>query len=755
MKKTISKDPHLDREKTRYENPIPSREFILDTIANAKRKPNHVRLCKVFALEDPEQQDALLWRLKAMLRDQQLHRTRKGIYTTKTAKRTLTGTIQANPKGYGFVMVDDKQTPDIFIDNVQMRQVFDGDSVRVNILHEDSGKRLEGEITEVIERKTRDLVGTYRITPSGAFVVPDQPRLTHWIVCDQTKHNGHLLQDGDKVAIELTAYPTLTTKPHGKIVRYFGHESQADILVELALRTFDIPAVWPTEVEQQAQACGDSPSAHDKAQRLDLRDKPFVTIDGATAKDFDDAVYGEKKRAGGWRVWVAIADVSHYVRVGSALDAQASKRSTSVYFPQTVVPMLPSALSNGLCSLNPDQDRLVLVCEMTISAQGRISGYVFYEATIRSHARLTYDQAHAFLQSGAEQTQSWHASVRCLYDVYHVLQTQRESRGAIAFESSETAITFNADGSIKHIDRITRNDAHKLIEECMLAANVCAARFLSTYNMTGLYRTHEGPSDKKLSVLREFLKARGLPFSANKKPTVNDYHALSLAIVGRKDQSIIETMMLRSMSTALYECSNRGHFGLAYPNYTHFTSPIRRYPDLLVHRAIKSMIYDTKPCVNIRRFDGAKSSKPNQYRYSPTALRNLAAHASMAERRADDASRDVDASLKCLYLKPCVGQSFKAKAVYLGSFGMYVMLLDVLVEAVVPIHRLGDDYFQFDEAKQHYVGERTRQTIRLGDTIDVIVEQVDLASREIKCMLPSSKNSGQKHVKKRRKSRKK
>jgi ribonuclease R len=506
--------------------------------------------------------------------------------------------------------------------------------------------------------------------------------------------------------------------------------------IDVAIRSHDIPWEWPDEVVDEAGRLEAEPLEEDKQHRVDLRDLAFVTIDGEDARDFDDAVYCEKRRGGwrGWRLWVAIADVSHYVRPGSALDEEAAKRGNSVYFPERVVPMLPEALSNGLCSLKPEVDRLAMVCEMDISQKGNLEGYRFYESIIHSHARLTYTQVGEVLEKGShpEVDKRRVPDLKRLHDLYKTLLGARDKRGAIDFDTVETRIIFDEQRKIEAIVPVVRNDAHKLIEECMLSANVAAARFFDEHKLPILFRVHEGPGEQKLENLRGFLGELGLDLRGGDEPTPSDYRELLAQVEGREDTSVIQTMLLRSLSQAVYQPENKGHFGLHYPAYAHFTSPIRRYADLLVHRGIRHVVRSKIKSKQVQRVKGAEAISVKQiFPYDERAMVVHGEHCSMTERRADDATRDVQAWLKCEYLQDHVGDEFDGVIAAVTSFGLFVELADLYIEGLVHISALPGDYYNFDAAKQRLVGERSGRSFQLGGKVEVQVARVDLDDKKI------------------------
>jgi ribonuclease R len=547
--------------------------------------------------------------------------------------------------------------------------------------------------------------------------------------------------DGQFVTVQIVEYPTHRTVAIGQVTEVLGDYLAPGMEIDVAIRNFDIPHVWPAAVELEASRIDPVVLETDKAGRVDLRQLPLVTIDGEDARDFDDAVYCEKRR-GGYRLIVAIADVSHYVQPGSALDAEALKRGNSVYFPQQVVPMLPEVLSNGLCSLNPKVDRLCMVCDMNISLAGRITAHKFYEGVMYSHARLTYTKVSALLEEPdselGRQVAREHGDVvepvQRLHELFKILRASREKRGALDFESNETRIIFSKDRKIEKIVPVVRNQAHMLIEECMLAANVCAAEFVSSHELPALYRNHEGPRDEKLSKLRTYLGALGIPFTTGKKPQPSDFQAVLERIQERPDTHIIQTMLLRSLTQAVYSPNNLGHFGLAYEAYAHFTSPIRRYPDLLLHRVIRARLRTEHTMMQamgdkIRRMRGNTAADAGM----PDTAKMLAfgEHCSMTERRADEATRDVMAWLKCEYMQDRVGEEFDGVISAVTSFGIFVELTDIYVEGLVHISRLQGDYYDFDAAMQKLVGSRSGTQFALGDTVRVKVAAVNLDERKM------------------------
>ncbi len=630
------------------------------------------------------------------------------------------GRVQGHPDGYGFLIRDDGK-PDCFIGARQMHKVLHGDRVMAREIGVDRRGRCEVAIVEVLERANATVVGRLRRDYGILVVEPEDRRISQPLLVAPDGAGEAL--PGQVVVVEIVAQPSRAAQPVARILEVLGSYADPGMEIEIALRKHRLPYRFGPEAEEEAARFGPAPEARDLRGRTDLRSLALVTIDGENARDFDDAVWCEaiSKRArgadraagnGGFRLVVAIADVSHYVHPASALDKEALERGNSVYFPRRVIPMLPEALSNGLCSLNPDVDRLCVVCDMTIGARGRLDSHTFYPAVMRSRARLTYTRVAAFLDGDREGlTPEVTANLDALQRVYAALAQARSRRGAIDFDTIETELVFNEERKIERIVKVQRNDAHRLIEECMLAANVSASVFLKRNRHPMLYRVHEGPTPEKLAAAREFLGDFGLQLGGGDEPKAADYARLLATIKDRPDAQLLQTVLLRSLQQAVYSPDNAGHFGLAYESYTHFTSPIRRYPDLLVHRAVKAVL--------------AKK------RYSPGDWAALGAHCSMTERRADEATRDVVNWLKCYYMRDRIGEHFDATVSAVTGFGIFVALDEIYVEGLVHISELGSDYFHFDAARHLLRGERTRRRFRLGDRVGVKLVRVDLEQMRI------------------------
>ncbi len=738
-KKGKTADPHAAREAANYKNPIPSRELILELLTEAEKPLAHNNIAKALGLAEPEQVDALRKRLRAMERDGQLMVNRRGAYCLVDKMHLLHCRVQGHRDGYGFAMPLG-EGEDVYLSARQMHFVFDGDEVLVQITGEDRRGRLEGKVVEVLQRKHTLVVGRYQEESGIGFVIPDNGRLTQQILIPP-KEKGRV-RPGQIVTVEITDYPTRKLGAKGRIAEVLGDHLDPGLEIDVAIRSHGIPWEWPDEVLKEAASLEAEPLEEDKQHRVDLRKLAFVTIDGEDARDFDDAVYCEEIKAGAWRLWVAIADVSHYVSPGSALDQEATLRGNSVYFPARVVPMLPEALSNGLCSLKPAVDRLAMVCEMELSAAGVLAKYRFYEAVIHSHARLTYTQVGEVLEQGAhpEVDQQRVVDLLRLHKLYGVLRAARDRRGAIDFETVETRIVFDEHRKIDAIVPVVRNDAHKLIEECMLCANVATARFYDANKLPTLYRVHEGPGEEKLEGLRKFLGELGLDLGGGLKPTPVHYQQLLQQIADRADAHVIQTMLLRSLSQAVYQPENKGHFGLHYEAYAHFTSPIRRYPDLLVHRGIRHLIRSRGKARGVLRIEGAESIPVKQiFPYDIHAMVVQGEHCSITERRADDATREVEAWLKCEYLQEHVGDEFNGVISAVTSFGLFVELEDLYIEGLVHITALPGDYYNFDKAHQRLTGERSGRSFQLGGTVRVQVARVDLDDRKIDLELIEAK----------------
>jgi ribonuclease R len=750
----VQDDPHAAREAERYENPIPSREYILKHLEELGTPASHLELCTALLLFDAVAQDALLRRLIAMTRDGQLISNRRGVFGLVDRMSLIKGKVVGHKDGYGFVATDGGKDEDLYLGPQEMRKVFDGDTVLAKVSNVDRRGRREGRIVEVLERKHTQIVGRYYEEAGIGVVVPHNKRITQEILIPAKKHKK--ANDGDYVVVELTQFPHEHRKAMGEVVEVLGDISKPGMEIEVALRVHDIRHEWPPAVTAEMQGFPAAVQPQDLTNRIDLRALPFVTIDGEDAKDFDDAVYCEKVRGKGFVLYVAIADVSHYVKLDTALDREAQLRGNSVYFPGFVVPMLPEHLSNGLCSLKPKEDRLVMVCELNIDKAGQISEYNFYEGVIHSHARLTYTEVAAMLQTpktDIELTLQQRISnkysallphLQSLYSLYKVLLDARSQRGALDIETIETRLIFSEQRRVKEIVPVERNDAHKLIEECMLCANVAAADLLKTANQPTLYRVHEGPNEEKLDNLYQFLRSLGISVPRKAKPTPKDYQLILQRLAVRPDRHLLQSLVIRSLMQAQYQPENLGHFGLGFDAYAHFTSPIRRYPDLLVHRGIRYLVRNPKQKTGVRRDGKAPAlKKADIYPYTSGELVTLGTQLSQSERKADAASWDVIAWLKCDYMQAKIGEEFPGIISKVTNFGLFVELKDVYVEGLLHVTALTNDYYHFDEVTHTLTGERSGQAFRLGDEVRVVVSHVNVEDRKIDLQLVGDvKNKG-------------
>ncbi len=713
-KKKHARDPYADREAAKYEHPLPSREYILQVMEEEGAPVGVERLWKLLDIRKGER-EVLDRRLNAMERDGQILRNRKGALCLAEKIHLIPGTVQGHPDGFGFC-IPDAGGEDLFLSPREMTKVLHGDRVMVRQSGVDRRGRPEGKIVEVLDRVNRRLVGRLLREAGVVLVAAEDRRISQDILIPPGQDMG--ARSSQVVMVELIEQPSAYAQPIGRVVEILGNYADPGMEIEIALRKHHLPYEFSAAAIRQTEQYPPTVQPQDWARRIDLRELPLITIDGETARDFDDAVFCEPQGKG-WRLVVAIADVSFYVKPGESLDRDAFERGNSVYFPRRVIPMLPEALSNGLCSLNPEVERLCMVCDMQIDARGEIRRYRFYPSVMRSRARMTYTRVYDMIVNPQGETARQYAwllpHVQHLDALYRILAKAREKRGAIEFETIETLMIFNDQGKIERIVPSGRNDAHRLIEECMLAANVCASDFLKEHGHPALYRIHEGPTPEKLEKLRGFLAEFGLPLGGGDTPHAKDYCKLMERIQGRPDEQLLQTVLLRSMQQAVYSPDNVGHFGLAYEHYTHFTSPIRRYPDLLIHRAIKAVLEDKK--------------------YRAGDWHALGMHCSMTERRADDATRDVELWLKCYYMQDKVGECFTGTVAGVTGFGLFVALDEVYVEGLLHVTELGNDYFHFDSVRHEMVGERTGLRYRLGDRLRVKVARVDMESSKIDFVL--------------------
>lgn len=713
--KNKSTDPFYHREKEKYEHPIPSREFILQVLSEFNKPVSFKQLADKLTIENPPEQEALTFRLKAMMRDGQLMQDRKGRFCLLNRVTLQRGHVFGHPDGYGF-FIPELSGDDWVLSAREMRGVMHGDLVLAYPMGFDKRGRIEAKVHEVIEHANASVVGRFFVEQGVGMVIPDNKRLTQDVTILPEGFNG--AKHGQVVLAEIIAFPSKRNQAIGQIIHVLGDHMAPGMEIEIAIHAYHLPVKWHEDVLTEASKIPLHVSEADIEGRTDLRHLPFVTIDGEDAKDFDDAVYCELTPKGDYRLFVAIADVSHYVQPAYPLDQEASRRGNSVYFPGQVIPMLPEALSNGICSLNPQVDRLCMVAELFYTAEGKFKRSRIYRAVIHSHARLTYTQVGTWLQQGhADPThQSLWPMLEVLYQLYQILHVERKKRGAMDFDSTETKIVFNAERKIEKILPVVRNDAHRLIEECMLAANVAVAQFLQKAELPILYRVHPAPEEDKILVLRQFLGELGCSLGGGKKPSPKDFQKTLSSLQDKPEKKLIEMVILRSLKQAQYVDKNDGHFGLAYHAYTHFTSPIRRYPDLLIHRALAHVLDHTHQ---------------TPYPYEAKEIGRLGQHCSTTERRADEATRDAVSWLKCEYMQDKVGQVFSGHISGVTGFGVFVELDQVYVEGLVHITNLKSDYYHFDALKHRLVGERSGHVYRLGEPISVLVARVDLDERKI------------------------
>ncbi len=698
-----------------YKHPIPGPNELIDFLEEAGRPLKAEAILARFGLKGQRMRSLLVDRLYTMVRAGQVLENRRGEFCLTAKLDLVTGTVSGHRDGYGFVVRDDGDGNDIFLSAREMRPLFNGDRVAVRISGLDHRGRAEGELVDILERGTRQVAGQFIRERGIGIVVPDNPKIAHRVLIPKNEWGG--AKPGQIVVADIVDYPTQVEQATGRIVEVIGAPDAKGIATDIAIHSHAIPDKWPGEVLKQIERYGSSVPQKAKEGRYDLRDIDLVTIDGADARDFDDAVFCERDGSG-WTLLVAIADVSHYVKVGSALDREATRRGTSVYFPDRVVPMLPEVLSNGLCSLNPKVDRLCMVCEMQVGGDGKVRSAEFYEAVMRSKARLTYSQVWSFLsgESDKDVPRELQASVRELHALYKALATARSRRGAIEIDLPQTKFLLDKGGEIDRIEVVPRNDAHRLIEECMIAANVEAAKFLKRHRIPGLYRVHAKPDPDRFDELRLFLTSLGLKVAHPHHVQPRDFTKIIRQTADRPDATAIMMTMLRSLTHAEYSPSNIGHFGLALDSYAHFTSPIRRYPDLLVHRAIRHIV---------------GGGKPGRYAYGVREMERLGSITSAHEKRAEEATRDVEAWLKCRYMEQHLGDEFEGVITGVTNFGVFVQITDLLTDGLVHVTSLSNDYYHYEPGSQSLVGERTGKKFRLGDAMRVHVSRVDMETRRI------------------------
>jgi ribonuclease R len=658
----------------------------------------------------------LLEELHGLVQSGELVHNRRDEYCLRERLPLIVGTVSGHRDGHGFLHPDDRSAP-IILPYRQMREVMHGDRAAVRVSGTDPKGRPEGAVVKVLERGRTEIVGRL-YEESGIFVVvPDNPRIAHRVLVPREHLGGAAA--GQVVLVKLIEQPSKTAQPLGHVTRLLGEHAAPGMETEIAIHSHGLPFEFPDKAVQEAESFGGAVSAAAKRGREDLRELPLITIDGEDARDFDDAVYCEKLRSG-WRLIVAIADVATYVQPGSVLDQEAQHRGTSVYFPNRVVPMLPEALSNGLCSLNPRVDRLCLCCEMRVDEQGKVTRPRFFEGLMRSVARLTYTKVAAYIVNPAVVHEPEVAAVGPqlvqLHAVFKALHASRLQRGALDFDAPEIKVRFGADGRIAAFVEQQRNDAHRLIEECMIAANVQAARFLKKHRIPALYRVHGKPEEDRLELLRQFLKGFNIQLPTDRDLEPKDIGAVLHDIAGNDEAHLIQTVVVRSLPQAVYQPANVGHFGLALPEYVHFTSPIRRYPDLMVHRGIRHVL---------------RGGKADSFEYSEDGMADIGRSSSFTERRADEATRDAMSWLKCEYMQDKIGEEFDALVTGVVDFGLFVQAKGLQIDGLVHVSALGSDYFSRDASGYRLVGARSGRVFRLGDHLRVRLINVVIDERKI------------------------
>ncbi len=697
-----------------YKHPVPSRNELLDYLKRAGQPLKPDSIMDGFGLKGLRMQALLLEKLQKMVRAGQIIQNRRGEYCLTEKLDLLTGTVGGHSDGFGFVRRDDGDE-DIYLSAREMRSLIDGDRVAIKVLGKDRRGRLEGRVVEILERGLSEVAGQFIRERGIGIVIPDNPKISHRILIPKGETAKAL--PGQIVVAQIVDYPTDVEQPTGKVIRVIGEPQKKGIATDIAIHSNGIPTVWPRDVRESVRKLGNMVQAAARKGRVDLRDTPLVTIDGADARDFDDAVFCEPS-GNGWRLVVAIADVGYYVEKESPLDREATKRGTSVYFPDRVVPMLPEVLSNGLCSLNPKVDRLCMVCDMKINADGKVTRSKFYEGLMRSAARLTYSQVNGLLSHEPVKgvPKDLHRPLKSLHDLYQAMARARRRRGAIDLDIPQTRIELDAEGAVKGMQSVARNDAHRLIEECMIAANVQAAKFLRRHRIAGLYRIHAKPDPDRFDDLRQFLVSLGLKVPHSEHVEPRQFNRILEQIQGRPDADAISMAMLRSLAHAEYSPKNIGHFGLSLDAYAHFTSPIRRYPDLLVHRALRHIV---------------RGGKAGSYGYKYPDMERLGAISSAHERRAEDATREVEAWLRCQYMSNKIGEDYDGVITGVTNFGVFVQLIDLQIDGLVHVTSLLNDYYHFEKGEMCLVGERSGTRYGLGDKLRVTVARVDMESKRI------------------------
>lgn len=714
-RKKSSKKGKVAKKAGTYKHPIPNQNALIDFLTDVGKPLKVEPILKAFDLKGQRMRALLVDRLQGMVRAGQILENRRGEFCLTAKLDLVTGKVSGHRDGFGFVIRDDGVAEDVYLSAREMRSLFDGDRVAVRIKGLDHRGRAEGELVDVLERGTLEIAGQFIRERGIGIVIPDNAKLSHRILIP--KGEAANAKHGNMVVVEIVDFPTHVEQATGRITTIIGSPGDKGIATDIAIHSHSIPFKWPDAVRKEVQRFGTSVTSSSHKGRTELRDVDLLTIDGEDARDFDDAVYC-KKTEDGWRLLVAIADVAHYVSVGSALDQEAIVRGTSVYFPDRVVPMLPEVLSNGLCSLKPKVDRLCMVCDMRVSAAGKVTKSTFFEGVMNSKARLTYTQVGDFLSGGSKTSvpKELQSSILNLRDLYKAFAKQRRRRGAIEIDLPQTKFKLNKEGEIDSIQVVPRNDAHRLIEECMIAANVEAAKFLKQHKIPGLYRIHPKPDEDRFNEFRLYLVSLGLKVPHPQHVEPRHFTELIEQVKDRPDSAAITMAMLRSLTHAAYSPDNVGHFGLALQSYAHFTSPIRRYPDLLVHRAIRHIV---------------RGGKPGKYDYSPKEMERLGAITSAHEKRAEEATRDVEAWLKCQYMEKHLGEEFDGVITGVTNFGLFVQISELMTDGLVHVTSLANDYYKYDAGSQRLIGERSGHSYHLGQQMRIRVQRVDMETRKI------------------------
>ncbi len=697
-----------------YKHPIPSRNELLGFLTEAGKPLKIDAVLAGFGLKGQRMRGLLVDRLVKMVQAGQILENRRGEFCLMAKLDLMSGTVSGHRDGFGFVLLDEGGD-DVYLSAREMQALFDGDRVAVKVVGTDRRGKPEGRLVDVLERRTTEIAGQFLRERGIGIVIPDNPKIAHRILI--AKGESGSAKPGQMVVVQILDYPSHIEQATGRVVQVIGDPNQKGIATDIAIHSNSIPTEWPKAVLEEIRKYGESVPDDAKKGRTDLRDTNLLTIDGADARDFDDAVYCEPAGKG-WRLLVAIADVAHYVAVGTALDKQATTRGTSVYFPDRVVPMLPEVLSNGLCSLNPKVDRLCMVCDMRVGVDGNVIQSTFFEGVMRSTARLTYSEVSAYLsgESTASVPKAQRPALTHLHNLYKAFAKARNRRGAIELDLPNTRFVLNDDGEIENIVAVPRNNAHRLIEECMISANVEAAKFLKKHQMPGLYRVHPKPDPDRFDDLRQYLLTLGLKVPHPDHVEPKEFNKLLAQVKDRPDSAAISMAMLRSLTHAEYTPKNVGHFGLALDAYAHFTSPIRRYPDLLVHRAIRHIV---------------RGGKPGKYDYDARTMERLGTITSAHERRAEEATREVEAWLKCQYMENKLGQEYDGVITGVTNFGVFVQLKDLQIDGLVHVTSLENDYYKFESGQQQLIGERSGKTFSLGQAMRIRVHKVDMDNRKI------------------------